>query len=243
MKIKLKSIFTLFILCFLAFTLKAQSTSKQETHKAPARPIGMQPVVKSPEILPDHTVIFRLLSREAVSVAVSGDWMPGWGTSVPMVKNDTGLWSLTVGPLSPELDSYTFLIDGVRVLDPNNPQVKRDGIRNESMLLIPGMESDLYFVKDVPHGRLTRLWYESPALKLNRSRMRNLKRSATVDINYTGLHAVKTISFTSPSLTLGPNLISTISIIPTAKARVDIPGQTGASIYRSLLLCFSNKNS
>jgi len=85
-----------------------------------------------------------------------------------MVKNDTGLWSITVGPLSPELYSYTFLIDGVRVLDPGNPHVKRDGVRNESMLLIPGMESDLYMVNDVPHGSLTKLWYKSPSLKLDR---------------------------------------------------------------------------
>ena len=168
LKMKLKSRFTLLLLCFFAFALKAQETTKKAADKAPARPVRMQPGFKSPEIMPDNTVILRLLSREAASVAVSGDWMPGWGTSVPMVKNDTGLWSLAVGPLSPELYSYTFLIDGVRVLDPNNPQVKRDGSRNESMLLIPGMESDLYLVKDVPHGSLTKLWYESPSLKLNR---------------------------------------------------------------------------
>ncbi|MBP1670274.1 MAG: esterase, partial [Bacteroidetes bacterium] len=168
LKMKLKSRFTLLLLCFFAFTLKAQETTKKTADKTPARPVRMQPGFKSPEIMPDNTVILRLLSKEAASVAVSGDWMPGWGTSVPMVKNDTGLWSLAVGPLSPELYSYTFLIDGVRVLDPNNPQVKRDGSRNESMLLIPGMESDLYLVKDVPHGSLTKLWYESPSLKLNR---------------------------------------------------------------------------
>jgi enterochelin esterase-like enzyme len=168
MKIILKSIFTVFIICFFAFTLIAQETTKKEADKAPARPVWIQPVVKSPEILPDNMVIFRLFSKDAVSVALSGDWMPGWGTSVAMVKNDTGLWSHTAGPLSPELYSYTFLVDGVRVLDPNNPQVKRDGTRIESMLLIPGNESDLYFVKDVPHGSLTKLWYESPTLALNR---------------------------------------------------------------------------
>ena len=65
----------------------------------------------------------------------------------------------------PELYSYTFLIDGIRVLDPNNSQVKRDGNRNESMFLIPGTESDLYFVKNVPHGTLSKVWYESPSLE------------------------------------------------------------------------------
>ena len=128
----------------------------------------MPAAIKSAEILPDNSVIFRLVSKDAGSVAVSGDWMSGFGASVPMVKNDTNLWTLTVGPLKPELYSYTLLVDGVRVLDPNNPQVKRDGSRNESMFLVPGPESDLYSVKNVPHGTLSKIWYESPSLKLSR---------------------------------------------------------------------------
>jgi enterochelin esterase family protein len=36
------------------------------------------------------------------------------------------------------------------------------------MFLIPGPESDLYIVKDVPHGTLSKIWYESPSLKLTR---------------------------------------------------------------------------
>jgi enterochelin esterase family protein len=147
----------------------AQDTVKKPANQPAARPAFRMPVViKSGEVLPDNSVIFRLLSKDAASVAVSGDWMPGFGTSVAMVKNDTNLWTLTVGPLKPELYSYTLLIDGIRVLDPNNPQVKRDGSRNESMFLIPGPESDLYFAKKVPHGTLSKVWYESPILKLNR---------------------------------------------------------------------------
>jgi enterochelin esterase-like enzyme len=158
------------IVIILLVLLKPIVGFAQESAKQPAvRPaFRMPPVTKSAEILPDNSVTFRLLSKEAGSVAVSGDWMPGFGASVPMVKNDTNLWTLTVGPLKPELYSYTFLINGVRVLDPNNPQVKRDGTRNESMFLIPGAESDLYIVKDVPHGTLAKIWYESPGLKLTR---------------------------------------------------------------------------
>jgi enterochelin esterase-like enzyme len=158
------------IVIILLVLLKPIVGFAQENAKQPAvRPaFRMPPVTKSAEILPDNSVTFRLLSKEAGSVAVSGDWMPGFGASVPMVKNDTNLWTLTVGPLKPELYSYTFLINGVRVLDPNNPQVKRDGTRNESMFLIPGAESDLYIVKDVPHGTLAKIWYESPGLKLTR---------------------------------------------------------------------------
>ena len=166
-----KQFVTFFSVLFLLVTL---STYSQETSKKPINPPAPRPAfrmpvtLKSAEILPDNSVTFRLLSKDASSVAVSGDWMPGFGASVPMVKNDTNLWTLIVGPLKPELYSYTFLIDGIRVIDPNNPLVKRDGTRNESMLLIPGEESDLYMVKNIPHGTLSKVWYESPTLKLNR---------------------------------------------------------------------------
>ncbi|MCX6254709.1 MAG: alpha/beta hydrolase-fold protein, partial [Bacteroidia bacterium] len=173
MKINRKLVFVTIVinlmLSLITFVVSAQEAVKQTVNQPAARPaFRMQVVIKSAEILPDNSVIFRLPSKDAGTVAVSGDWMPGFGASVPMVRNDTNLWTLTVGPLKPELYSYTFLIDGIRVLDPNNPQVKRDGRRIESMFLVPGNESDLYFVKDVPHGTLAKIWYDSPTLKLNK---------------------------------------------------------------------------
>jgi enterochelin esterase-like enzyme len=169
MKTKKLTIVTILMLSLLTIGVNAQETTKKPANQPVARAAFKMPaVIKSAEILPDNSVIFRLLSKDAGTVAVSGDWMPGFGTSVPMVKNDTNLWTLTVGPLKPELYSYAFLIDGNRVLDTNNPLVKRDGTRNESMFLIPGVESDLYLVKNVPHGTLAKVWYESPSLKINR---------------------------------------------------------------------------
>lgn len=169
MKKHFVTIVVILTLLLMTIGISAQETAKQPANQPVTRPaFRMPPAVKSAEILPDNTVIFRLLAKDASTVAVSGDWMSGFGASAPLVKNDTNLWTLTVGPLKPELYSYTFLIDGVRVLDPNNPLVKRDGTRNENMFLIPGPESDLYFVKNVPHGSLTKVWYESPSLKFNR---------------------------------------------------------------------------
>lgn len=144
MKINRKTIIvtivTILNVSTLTMEVNAQKTTKQPANQPVARPAYRMPVtIKSAEILPDNSVIFRLLSKDAGTIAVSGDWMPGFGSSVPMVKNDTNLWTITVGPLKPELYSYTFLIDGTRVLDPNNPQVKFDGSRNESMFLMPGL--------------------------------------------------------------------------------------------------------
>lgn len=124
--------------------------------------------VVSPEVLPDNQVTFRIYAPDVDSVYISGEWMPGYGTLEPMVRNDTGLWSITVGPLEPEFYGYTFNVDGVTVLDPANGIIKRDGVRNASVLMIHGADSELYALNDVPHGTLSKVWYESPTLNLTR---------------------------------------------------------------------------
>lgn len=155
-------------LCVAAiFPVNSQEAARPAN--PPARPaFRMQNVVVSPEVLPDNKVTFRLFSPKATEVSISGDWMKGFGASEPLVRNDTGLWTITVGPLAAEFYGYVFTVNGVRALDPGNPQIKRDGTRNESILLVPGKESDLYAVNNVPHGTLAKIWYNSPVLKLNR---------------------------------------------------------------------------
>jgi len=124
--------------------------------------------VVSPEIHDDLSVTFRIFAPDAEQVTVSGGWMDRWGARGNMVRNDTGLWSLKTGPLEPEIYTYSFSVDGVRLLDPANVQVMRDGRRHESMLLVPGDASSLYMVRDVPHGTLAKVWYDSPTLELTR---------------------------------------------------------------------------
>jgi enterochelin esterase family protein len=127
-----------------------------------------QPVPKSPEILHDNKVIFRLYAPKAYEVSVTGEWMTGTVKSENMVKRDTGLWTLTVGPLKPEYYGYKFIVDGVTVLDPNILEIRRDWLGHESILLVPGKETELYFVKDVPGGSLSKVWYDSPVLGFRR---------------------------------------------------------------------------
>jgi enterochelin esterase-like enzyme len=156
----------------LCFTTFLPITSQEVARPAapPARPAFRMPsIIVSPEVLPDNKVTFRIMAPQATNVAVSGEWMPGFGTAESMAKNDTGLWTLTVGPLKPELYGYAFSVDGVRMIDPNNIQVRRDGTRYESFFIMPGQESDLYLQKeDVAHGTLAKRWYKSDALGINR---------------------------------------------------------------------------
>ncbi|MBN2588690.1 MAG: hypothetical protein JXA96_02420 [Sedimentisphaerales bacterium] len=128
----------------------------------------------SPEIHPDNKVTFRISAPQAQAVSVSGDWGGqggAWGAGGPgieMTKDDQGLWSVTVDPLESELYGYTFNVDGARVWDPANSHLKRDGTNIVSVLIIPGEKGDLYSVKNVPHGTLAKVWYDSPTLNIKR---------------------------------------------------------------------------
>lgn len=137
---------------------------------APARQsFRMPPRIISPEILADNMVTFRVYAKDASKISVSGEWQAGFGASENLVKNDTGLFSLTVGPLKPELYGYTFTVDGVRTTDQNNVQQRRDGSNYQSFFIIPGTESDLYFQKNnVPHGTVNKVWYNSKVLGFQR---------------------------------------------------------------------------
>ena len=78
----------------------------------------------SPEVKDDRTVTFRLRAPEARSVALTGGPILlaiGKGnTAIPFERDPDGLWTLTVGPLEPNLYIYKLLVDGVAVVDPNN---------------------------------------------------------------------------------------------------------------------------
>jgi enterochelin esterase-like enzyme len=163
------TIVTSFVLLLFTIASSAQEPARPAA-APPARPaFRMPPRIVSPEILPDNKVTFRLYSKDAQKVTVSGEWQAGFGASEELVRNDTGMFSLTVGPLKPELYAYTYTVDGVRAIDPNNVQVRRDGSNYQSFFIIPGPESDLYIQKnDVPHGTVTKVWYMSSVLGFQR---------------------------------------------------------------------------
>lgn len=155
----------------LIVTLSAtgQQTTAPAATPAPRPQYRVPPRIVSPEILPDNKVTFRVFAKDASKITVSGEWQSGYNASETLMKNDTGLFMLTVGPLKPELYGYTFTVDGVGTIDPNNVLVRRDGARYQSYFIVPGTESDLYVQKNgVPHGNVSKVWYNSPVLGMDR---------------------------------------------------------------------------
>jgi enterochelin esterase family protein len=170
----MKTIFRPLFVTFVTILLTSVSSFAQEPAKPAAAPVSRPqfrrpPRIISPELLPDNKVTFRVYDKDAQKITISGEWQAGFGSSETLVKNDTGMFTVTVGPLKPELYGYTFTIDGVSTIDPNNVQVRRDGSRYQSFFIIPGPESDLYFHKNgVPHGTVSKVWYNSPVLGMDR---------------------------------------------------------------------------
>jgi enterochelin esterase-like enzyme len=140
-------------------------TAPGQAAQAPGRGMmggGRGPALRSPEILDDQKVTFRLRAPNATDVTVNGDWPQGRG--VKMTKDEAGVWSATVGPLTPELWAYTFSVDGVSLLDSANSNILRDGTRYSNFVIVDGALSDTYQIKDVPHGNVSLVWYDSPTL-------------------------------------------------------------------------------
>lgn len=114
----------------------------------------------SPGISADHRLTFRLYAPKASEVTVAGDF----GPSAKLTKDDKGVWSATVGPLTPDVYSYHFLVDGVKTVDPKNAAIKKGITSVDSMVFVRGKEADFEDLKDVPHGDVRKVWYRSSTL-------------------------------------------------------------------------------
>jgi enterochelin esterase-like enzyme len=119
--------------------------------------------VVSPEVGADRRVTFRLAAPKAGEVVVTGEFMAG-GKSLQ--KDDKGVWSVTVGPVAPEIYYYNFTIDGVRTIDPGNPNVKTGSTPStiSSILEIRGDGPAFYDGQPVSHGEIHTHWYQSKSL-------------------------------------------------------------------------------
>jgi enterochelin esterase family protein len=122
----------------------------------------------SPEVKGDRTVTFRLKAPDAHAVALTGAPVLlaiGKGnTPIPFEKGADGVWTLTVGPLKPNLYIYRLLVDGVAVADPGNTLTGFADQPGYSTVVVHGDGPAYYDAKRVPHGSVTRHVYHSDVL-------------------------------------------------------------------------------
>jgi enterochelin esterase-like enzyme len=133
---------------------------------APAPGRGTQaPPVISPELHSDQRVTFRLRAPKASTVTVSGQFQSG---PANLTKDETGLWSVTVGPVPSGVHEYSFNVDGVGMIDPGNRAIKPMRNPRTSILEVPGKPPLVHDFQDVPHGKVSLHWYASKSLNRRR---------------------------------------------------------------------------
>ncbi len=126
------------------------------------------PAFISNEVGADRTITFRYYAPNAQAVTVSGELD---GKPHPMTKGENGIWSTTVGPLAPDIYTYSFNVDGITSLDPRNTNTKYGygGFGPVSVVQVSGETPAFYDVKPVPHGEVRIRPYTSKALGLSRT--------------------------------------------------------------------------
>src|SRR5687768_5868787 len=144
-----RSLYILANLLFAAITCSAQ--------RAPA--------ISSPEVHADNSVTFRYYSRTAQKVSLNGEFLTA---REPMAKDTSGVWSITVGPIKPDIYPYSFWVDSVNVADPNNTYIFANERFKRSIVDIPGNTPLVHSLQNVPHGKVSYRYYKSGTLKTTR---------------------------------------------------------------------------
>lgn len=129
--------------------------------QAPAAP---PPPLQSPEVHADGTVTFRFRAPNAKVVEFAREGAP----RVAMEKDAQGVWSVTAGPYEPDFYGYSFVMDGVGLIDPNNSLMKPNLLNTQSEVHVPGTASLPWETNDVPRGTVHHHFYHSRVVGDNR---------------------------------------------------------------------------
>lgn len=146
-----KILFICFMLSLSFVLLGQKSTENKRQHT----------MVISPEVHTDNKITFRYFAPNAKNVEVDPQFMEG---NAPMSRDEKGLWSVTLGPIEPDIYPYAFIVDGVTVMDNNNPFYFENEHFKASLLDIKGDKPLIHSIQDVPHGTVNYDYYKSDVL-------------------------------------------------------------------------------
>lgn len=154
--------------CLLPFFASAQQANVNldwNPQKNTENLIPFSAPLNSPEVHDDRTVTFRVKAPEAKTVELNGAILAAfgrnWGDTMPFEKGEDGIWTLTIGPVRPDMYAYVIRIDGVQVADPSNTIASYTDMPPYSELVVHGDGPAYYDAKNVPHGAITRHIYHS----------------------------------------------------------------------------------
>jgi enterochelin esterase family protein len=149
------------------FAQPAPSAPAAGKAATPAAAPRAQNNIVSPEVGADRRITFRMVAPNATKVSVTGQWDY---KTYDMTKNDQGVWSVTVGPIEPSYWIYNFIVDGVAIADPVNPDVKLRMRTSASQVMVPAPTPALWEARsDIPHGAVDINWHNSKVTKDTRN--------------------------------------------------------------------------
>ena len=119
------------------------------------------PSISSPEVHTDNTITFKYYSRTAQKVSLSGEFL---SANQAMAKDTSGIWSITVGPVKPDIYPYFFIVDSIQLADPNNTEIFANERFKRSIVDIPGTTPLVHSLQMVPHGKISYRYYKSNTL-------------------------------------------------------------------------------
>ncbi|RDB05801.1 esterase [Runella aurantiaca] len=120
--------------------------------------------LKSMQIVAGGKVKFSIYAPKASEVTVMGDYAPQFGAD-KLTKDAVGVWTFTTDyVVKPNVYTYDFMVDGLKVFDPKNAQYKESNSGFSNLFEVKGAENDFQSLKDVPHGKLEKVLYTSSAL-------------------------------------------------------------------------------
>ena len=157
-----------FLLTLITYYSTAQQANVNLDYDPQKNTEGLNPFsapLNSPEVHDDRTVTFRLRAPKAQEVKLAGvALLTGLGRGneqVPFIKGEDGIWTLTVGPLKPDMYAYHFNVDGMQITDPSNTYAAFTAMPPYSQLIVHGDEPAYNDAKNVPHGNVIRHVYYS----------------------------------------------------------------------------------
>jgi len=116
---------------------------------------------RAAEILPAGGVAFSLKAPQAEQVALVGQWTK---EKMPLDRDADGLWQVTLTDIPPGVWEYSFAVDGLNVIDPENPHLKPQRRPAKSILHLPSSPPAPWDWQDIPHGTLHLHPYQSRSL-------------------------------------------------------------------------------
>lgn len=136
----------------------------------------------TPTVNADKTVTFTIEAPDAKEVKIEGSFLPkvkqvktAMGTfgktQQPAMEKKGKQWTYVSPALESELYTYNFIVDGMRMLDPDNTNIIRDVAEYSNCFFVGGGIADDYMVHDVPHGTVAKVWYPSSWEGMERRRM------------------------------------------------------------------------